>query len=244
MISSATCSLPSVARLVAQFEETIRPAASNANQTMGLRSVQQVTGSGVNIRKANVPSIDGPGERSERRAMLGNGLTRLIEHAIRRLRQVRSDARRNVVSKGSRDSAALRKVRGDNGIVVDFLRAIIKARRLNNDGRHVEALVALKDAPEYTDIMKHGIEVPRGPEPKAYRILQANECRRGYSYNALVTGRDDKPHGVLDQQGVCKHRIPDKLRIPALIDLVAWELYSFGAYDDAIVTWLPPPPIA
>jgi len=175
-------------------------------------------------------------------ANLGRGVTALIARVDDQLHKVQFDANADVVHGEPSRDALLEAIRGNGGITTAYRHAITEAARLNNEGRHDEALLALRTAPAHQDIMAYFGAPPRAPgSDKAQRALStAHEAL--YAFGNLVNGDDEAPSGLMGQQVSYARENPDLLRTRGLVQSVGAELFSVGAYSDVLDTVLPPVP--
>lgn len=175
-------------------------------------------------------------------ANLGRGVTALIARADDQLHKLQLDANTDVVHGEPSRDALLEAIRENAGITAAYRHAITKAALLNNEGRHDEALTALRTAPKHRDIMAYFAAPSRAPgSDKAQSVLStAHEAL--YAFGNLVNGDDDAPSGFLGQQVSYARENPDLLRTRGLVQSVGAELFRVGAYSDVLDTVLPPVP--
>jgi len=175
-------------------------------------------------------------------ANLARGVTALIARADDQLHKVQLDANTDVVhGHPSREGLLEALIRFDGDITATYRHAITRAAVLNNEGRHDEALAALREAPAHQAIMNH-FAVPTGAPGSdgSHRALStADEAL--YRFQTLVNG-DDTATGILGQQVSYARDNPDVLRIRGLVQSVGAELFRVGAYRDVLDTVRPPVP--
>ena len=173
-------------------------------------------------------------------ANLGRGVTALIARVDDQLHKLQLDANADVVHGHPSRDALLEKVQEDGSITATYRHAITNAAVLNNEGRHDEALAALRTVPAHQAIMTYFAGPAGAPgSNKAYHALStAHEALHGFQ--DLVNGDGDAPSGFLGQQVSYAREHPDVLRTRGLVQSVAAELFRVGAYLD-VLDMVPPP---
>lgn len=175
-------------------------------------------------------------------ANFGRGVTALIDRVHDQLWRLNSDVGTDVVHGDSTRDALLESIRNDGGITVAYRHAITKAAGLNNEGRHEEALAALRAVPLHQDMMTY-FAAPAGTPVSqvAERTLNAahNEFHK---FQARVNGNDDLTHDSLDRQVSYARENPDALRMRGLVQSLGEDLFRSGAYEGVLDTVRPPVP--
>ncbi|WP_250634133.1 hypothetical protein [Pinirhizobacter soli] len=176
-------------------------------------------------------------------ANLGRGVAALIARAETQLQMVQQDANADVVDHHpSRDGLLEALIRFDGGITATYRLAIVRATMLTNEGRHDEALAALREAPAHQAIMNH-FAAPVGA-PGSDSSLRALSTAHDAldKFQTLVNGDDDAPTGSLGQQVSYARDNPDVLRVRGLVQSVGAELFRVGDYGAVLDTVRPPLP--
>lgn len=120
--------------------------------------------------------------------------------------------------------------------------AFQNAAALNNEGRHDEALMALRASPRYQSHLhfRAQTKVP-GSDHAASRALSMGHEELD-KFTTLVNGDGDAPAGVSGQNISYARENPDVIRTRGLVQSVGADLFRLGAYRDVLVTVRPPIP--
>lgn len=177
-------------------------------------------------------------------ANLGRGVTALIARVDDQLHKVQFDANADVVHGEPSRDALLEAIRGNGGITTAYRHAITEAARLNNEGRHDEALLALRTAPAHQDIMAYFAVPPGAPGSDEAQGALSREHEGIYAIQNLANDDDDNdgPSGILGELVSYVRENPDLLRTRGLVQSVGAELFRVGAYSDVLDTVLAPVP--
>jgi len=125
----------------------------------------------------------------------------------------------------------------------DSYDAFENAAALNNEGRHDEALMALRAAPHYQSGLHYFRAQTKviGSDHAASRALSMGHEELD-KFTTLVNGDAAAPAGASGQNISYARGNPDVIRTRGLVQSVGADLFRLGAYSEVLATVRPPVP--